>query len=288
MVNVHAEDGGLIDFLSEQLLASGRGGVEYLNAARPTSAEALATARIAEYGRVAGCPVYIVHLSCADALDAVRCARSAGAEVYVETRPAYLFLDASVYDRPDGAKFVTWPPIRRREDQDALWRALRVGEIQSYATDHTTWMAAEKLDPACTFADVPGGISNVQTSLGMLYNEGVRRGRITLSDFVALTATTPAKLFGLWPEKGSLRVGADADLYLLDPDATFSVASAEMESASDVDPYDGYEARGWPVLTMSRGEVVMRQGAVISAPGRGHLLRRRRFVDALEAAPRYR
>jgi dihydropyrimidinase len=277
IVMVHAEDGALIEHLSARLLAAGRGGVEYLNAARPTAAEALAVTKIAEYGRQAGCPVYIVHLSCNDALDAVRRARSAGAEVYVETRPAYLFMDSSIYDRPDGAKFVTWPPIRGRADQQALWDGIRTGEIQTYATDHTTWTVAEKLAPGLTFATVPGGVSNVQTSLGMLYSEGVGRGRISLSQLVALVSTNPAKLFGMWPRKGSLSIGADADLVLLDPHREFAITRSRMQSASDFDPYEGRSARGWPVLTMSRGEVIASKDEILSAPGRGQILRRAPF-----------
>jgi dihydropyrimidinase len=242
IVMVHAEDGALIEHLSARLLSSGRSGVEYLNAARPPAAEALAVARIAEYGRQTGCPVYVVHLSCADALNAVRRARSAGAEVYVETRPAYLFMDSSVYDRPDGAKFVTWPPIRG----------------------------------GLTFATVPGGVSNVQTSVGMLYSEGVARGRISLPQMVGLVSTNPAKIFGMWPQKGSLSVGADADIVLLDPRRDFQIAQSKMESASDFDPYEGRSVRGWPVLTMSRGEVIVSEGKILSAPGRGRILARTR------------
>lgn len=277
LLTVHAEDGALIDHVSQRLLADGRRTVRYLNEARPASAEAIAVARIAEYARQTGCPLYIVHLSCQAALDAVRHARSAGADVYVETRPAYLFLDSSVYDRPDGAKFVTWPPIRPRADQDALWGGLRCGEIQVYATDHTTWSLAQKMAPGLTFADTPGGVSNIQTSIGMLYSEGVRTGRISLSQMVALTAANPARLFGLWPRKGTLSVGADADVILFDPGKELTVRSSSMESASDFDPYEGRTVSGWPVLTMSRGEVIMCGGQVRSAAGRGELLRRGRF-----------
>jgi dihydropyrimidinase len=276
IVMVHAEDGALIEHLSARLLSSGRSGVEYLNEARPTAAEALAVAKIAEYGRQTGCPVYVVHLSCADALNAVRRARSAGAEVYVETRPAYLFMDSSVYDRPDGAKFVTWPPIRGSADQKALWDGVRSGEIQTYATDHTTWTLAEKLAPGLTFATVPGGVSNVQTSFGMLYSEGVSRGRISLPAMVALISANPAKIFGMWPQKGSLSVGADADIVLLDPRREFQVTQSKMESASDFDPYEGRSVLGWPVLTMSRGEVIVSEGQVLSTPGRGQVLKRAR------------
>jgi dihydropyrimidinase len=276
MVNVHAEDGALIDHLTERLLGAGRRSVEHLVEARPPAAEALATARVAEYARQVGCTVYFVHLSCRAALDAVRRARSEGASVYVETRPAYLFLDQSRYRLPDreGNCFVCWPPLRTPDDQVALWEGLRNGEIQTYATDHTTWLAAQKTDPALSFADVPGGVANVQTSVGMLYAEGVARGRISLSRMVEVTSTNPAKLFGMWPRKGSLSVGADADLVLIDPSRRFRVEAARMESRSDFDPYEGYESAGWPLLTVSRGEVIVREGEVRSQPGRGQFLRR--------------
>ncbi|MGH7921501.1 MAG: amidohydrolase family protein, partial [Candidatus Dormibacteraceae bacterium] len=214
MVNVHAEDGPLVDHLTSRLLEQGRRSVEHLAAARPPETEAIATATVAAYGRATGCAVYFVHLSCRAALDAVRDARRRGTEIYVETRPAYLYLDASRYTLPDGEgnKFVCWPPLRSLDDQEALWEGLRSGEIQTYATDHTTWMAAQKMDPSLSFDEIPGGVSNVQTSIGMLYSEGVAKGRISLAQFVEVTASNPARLFGLWPRKGTLLPGADADL----------------------------------------------------------------------------
>src|SRR5579884_1768803 len=267
MVNVHAEDGALIDHLTERLLTAGRRSVEHLVEARPPAAEALATARVAEYARQVGCTVYFVHLSCRAALEAVRRARGDG---------AYVFLDQSRYRLPDreGNRFVCWPPLRTPDDQVALWEGLRNGEIQTYATDHTTWLVAQKTDPSLSFAEVPGGVANVQTSVGMLYAEGVGRGRISLSRFVEVISTNPAKLFGMWPRKGSLSVGADADLVLIDPSRRFRVEAARMESRSDFDPYEGYESAGWPVLTVSRGEVIVREGEVLSTPGRGRFLRR--------------
>jgi dihydropyrimidinase len=281
MVNVHAEDQALVDHLTGRLLHQGRRGVENLVNARPAQAEAAATARVAAYAGALGVPVYIVHLSCRAALDAVRAARRAGARVYVETRPAYLYLDASRYRLPDrqGNKYVCWPPLREADDQAALWQGLASGEIQTYATDHTTWMAAQKLDPSLSFAEVPGGVSNVQTSIGMLYAEGVRTGRIPMTTFVAVTATNPAKLFGLWPRKGCLAVGSDADLVAIDPGRLFRVTAAAMHSRSDFDPYEGYEAHGWPALTISRGEVVVRDGQALAKPGRGLLARRGRYQD---------
>lgn len=279
MVNVHAEDGALIDHHTDRLLREGRRSVVHLGEARPPAAEALATARVAGYAAQVGCAVYFVHLSCRQALDAVRKARTEGAEVYVETRPAYLYLDSERYllPEPEGNKFVCWPPLRTPDDRAALWDGLRSGEIQTYATDHTTWMAAQKTDPSLVFSDIPGGVSNVQTSVGMLYGEGVRTGRISLNRFVEVTATNPARLFGMWPAKGTLAVGSDADVVLIDPKARFQVRASNMESRSDFDPYEGYEAVGWPVLTMSRGEVIVRDGRVSGRPGRGRFLRRTPF-----------
>ena len=276
IVNVHAEDDGLIRHLTSELLRQGKTEVSNLYDARPPEAEALATARIAAYAKAVGSVVYFVHLSCALALDAVRQARAAGGQVYVETRPAYLYLDRSRYQLPgrEGNKYVTWPPLRESADQLALWEGLRNGEIQTYATDHTTWKAAQKMNPALTFAEIPGGVSNVQTSIGMLFCEGVAKGRLTENQFAAICSTNPAKLFGLWPSKGTLAVGADADIMVIDPKRRFSIKSAAMESQSDFDPYEGYDATGWPTTVISRGEVIVDEGRVRSRPGRGALLRR--------------
>jgi len=279
MVSVHAEDEALIAHLTGRLLAAGRTGVPHLAEARPALAEALATARVAGYASAVGCAVYFVHLSSRQALMAVRDARAEGGQIYVETRPAYLYLDSSRYQLPDreGNKYVCWPPLRDREDQEALWLGLRNGEIQTYATDHTTWMADQKTNPELSFAEVPGGISNVQTSVGMLYAEGVRKGRISVNQFVAVCATNPAKLFGLWPAKGTLAPGSDADILLIDPERRFHVESRLMESRSDFDPYEGYETVGWPSTVIAGGEVIVEQGRVLSRPGRGRLLRRSRY-----------
>jgi dihydropyrimidinase len=278
IVNVHAEDDGLIRYLTAQLLGEGKRGVEHLAEARPPEAEALATERVATYAKATGAAVYFVHLSCREALDAVRRVRSRGAELYVETRPAYLYLDRGRYQQGlEGNKYVTWPPLRESEDQQALWSGLRLGEIQTYATDHTTWTAAQKMNPALSFADVPGGVSNVQTSIGMLYSEGVVHGRLTENQFVKVCSTNPAKLFGLWPAKGTLAVGSDADIMVIDPKRRFKVESRLMESRSDFDPYEGYESHGWPRTVISRGEVIVDDGKVLSRPGRGRLLRRGRY-----------
>jgi dihydropyrimidinase len=276
LVNVHAEDGALIEHLTRLLLSESRLEMDSLPVARPDLAEGLATEKIGVYGGVTRCPIYVVHLSAAAALEAVRRARARGAEVYIETRPLYLFLTEDCYCLPgqEARKYVAWPPLRRTSDQEALWEALARGEIQTYATDHTTWTLAQKTDPALSFAEVPGGVSNVESFVGMLYSAGVREGRISLSRFVEVISTNPAKLFGMWPRKGSIAVGSDADLTIIDPERRVTIAAERMQSSSDFDPYEGYEAVGWPVKTIVRGRVVVGDGELRVEQGCGELIRR--------------
>ena len=276
LVNVHAEDGALIDHLTRLLLRDGRREMDALPVARPDLAEGLATEKVAIYGGATRCPIYVVHLSSHAALESVRRARARGAEIYVETRPLYLFLTEESYCLPgeEARKYVAWPPLRKAADREALWDALARGEIQTYATDHTTWTLAQKTDPSLTFADVPGGVSNVESFVGMLYSAGVRDGRISLSRFVEVVATNPAKLFGLWPRKGTITVGSDADLTIIDPERRMRIESARMQSSSDFDLFEGHEAVGWPVTTIVRGRVVVDRGRLAADPGSGELLRR--------------
>jgi dihydropyrimidinase len=276
LVNVHAEDGALIDHLTEVLLAAGRFEMDALPEARPDVAEALATEKISVYGVATRCPIYVVHLSSLAGLEAVRRARARGAEVYVETRPLYLFLTEESYCLPgrEARKYVAWPPLRKEADRDALWDALARGEIQTYATDHTTWTLAQKTDASLGFADVPGGVSNIESFVGMLYSAGVRTGRLSLNRFVEVIASNPAKLFGMWPRKGTIAVGSDADLTIIDPEHRVQIASDRMQSASDFDPYEGYEAVGWPVKTIVRGRVIVDGGELHMERGSGELIRR--------------
>ncbi len=279
LVNVHAEDGALIDDLTRVLLAEGRREMDALPVARPDVAEGLATEKVGIYGGALQCPIYFVHLSSLEALEAVRRARRRGAEIYVETRPVYLFLDEGCYCLPgrEARKFVAWPPLRRAKDQEALWRAIANGEIETYATDHTTWTLEQKTDPSLDFASVPGGVSNVESLVGMLFSEGVRTGRLSMSRFVSLISTTPAKLFGLWPRKGTITVGADADFTVIDPERLMKIESPRMQSRSDFDPYEGFEATGWPVQTIVRGNVVVAHGELAVERGYGELIRRSRY-----------
>jgi dihydropyrimidinase len=276
LVNVHAEDGALIDDLTRVLLDEGKREMDALPLARPNVAEGLATEKVSVYGGETHCPIYFVHLSSLEALDAARRARMRGAEIYVETRPVYLFLDEGCYCLPgrEARKFVAWPPLRRKTDQDALWRAIARGEVDTYATDHTTWKLAQKTDPALDFASVPGGMSNVESLVGMLFSEGVQKGRVSLSRFVDLISTNPAKLFGMWPRKGTITVGSDADFTVIDPERRLKIESPRMQSSSDYDPFEGFEAVGWPVKTIVRGRVVVDGEELLAESTHGELIRR--------------
>jgi dihydropyrimidinase len=189
--------------------------------------------------------------------------------VYVETRPLYLHLTAERFEESDGAKYAGAPPLRSPRDRAALWAGLRFGDVDVLATDHAPWRLADKLDPALDAVDLRQGVADLETSLPMLWSEGVRRGRLTAERFVAVTATNPARLFGLSPRKGTIAVGADADVVVFDAEATRVVDGARMHSHADYSPYDGWEVTGWPAFTIRRGEVVAVGNDIQAAPGTG-------------------
>jgi dihydropyrimidinase len=276
---VHAEDASIIAVLRDELLAAGRRGVEWYSVSRPPLAEEVAARRAIAYAEAVEAPIYLVHLSSQGALNALRDAHSRGLPVYGETRPIYLYLTREVFDLPDGAgaKFVGQPPLRDRADADALWDALGAGELSTVCTDHLPHNAATKTDPQHTFATIPPGVSNLETLLPMLHSEGVLTGRLSLPRLVELTATNPARLAGLAPRKGTVAPGADADLVIFDPTLTRTVCADDMHSAADYDPFDGRRVTGWPVTTISRGDVIYENGRVIGAAGRGRFVPRARF-----------
>ena len=234
LVTVHAEEDCIVQQKTTELIQRGDVDVRFLPIARSDLAEAVAVARVAGYAMSLDMPVYFVHLSSARALGVIRYARSCGAHIFVETRPAYLFLDEEQYRLPDGQgrRYVCWPPLRKLGDRDALWAGIANGEVQVYGTDHTTWMLREKMEAGLRFDQIPAGFSNVETSLAMLYSEGVAKNRISIGQLVAVTSTNPARLFGLWPQKGAITIGSDADLVVFDPTLPFEVTSSRMHSRS--------------------------------------------------------
>ncbi|MGD9092338.1 MAG: dihydropyrimidinase [Anaerolineales bacterium] len=271
---IHCEDYAIIDDATQRLVAAGLNSLSYYPQSRPVISEVVATQRAVALAEVTGAPVYIVHLSSARALDVCAEAQSRGLPVYVETRPLYLHLTRECFQKPDGAKYVGQPPLREPSDQEALWTGINQGLIQTVCTDHAPWSLAAKLDPTHTLTNLRPGVANLQTMLPMLYSEGVRTGRLSLSRFVQVSSTNAARLFGLYPRKGTIAVGSDADLVVFDPERTRTIAGSMLKSNSDYSAFEGWNVTGWPALTLRRGEVVFSDDEVTSLPGSGKLIPR--------------
>lgn len=240
--------------------------------ARPAIAEEVAIAEIGVLARHTGCQTYIGHISSAAGLSALNRARKSGAPVMGETCPQYLLLDDSVYQRTDGHQFSVVPPLRGTLDQHALWTGLDRRELQAVSTDHCPFTRAQKDavrdEPAC----LPCGLPGVETLVSLLYSEGVARGKINLRRLAWVLAEGPAKAFGLWPSKGVIQQGADADLVLLDPDAAWEIRSEGLHMATDFSPYEARSIRGRVVGVLSRGEWLLRDGELLARPGRGRFI----------------
>jgi dihydropyrimidinase len=271
---IHCEDYGLIEDATAGLLGAGKSSLRYYAASRPVISEVVATQRTVAFAEATGAPVYVVHLSSERALEICVEAQYRGLPVYVETRPLYLHLTCERFQDPDGPKYVGQPPLREQGDVDALWAGIHEGVVHTVCTDHAPWSLAAKLDPAHSLTNLRPGVENLQTMLPMLYSEGVRAGRITLGRLVEVTSTNAARLFGLYPRKGTLAIGSDADLVVFDPGLTRTVNGSMLKSNADYSVYEGWQVTGWPVLTLRRGEIVFRDEQVIGRPGSGAILRR--------------
>jgi len=271
---VHCEDGAVMRFVHQRLAAEGRDAVRYYPDSRPVYTEASATERAIAMAQAAGAPIYVVHLSSAAALAHCRRARAAGERVYVETRPLYLYLTRERFEDPDGAKYVGAPALREPADVAALWGGLESGDIQCVCTDHAPWNLRQKLDPTLTVANARQGVADLETLMPMLFSEGVVKRGLSLSRFVEITSTNAAKLFGLYPQKGTIAVGADADLVVWDAERRRRIDGALMQSRAGYSVYDGLDVQGWPAYTISRGEVVLDHGTISAPRGRGRWVRR--------------
>jgi dihydropyrimidinase len=228
------------------------------------------------FAEATGTPIYIVHLSSRRALETCTRARARGVPVHVETRPLYLYLTEELLGDPDGARYVGQPPLRTDDDVAALWAGLHLGTVDTVGSDHAPWTLEQKLAVGDSLEELRPGVADLETLRPMLFSAGVATGRLSLARFVELTATTPARLFGLFPRKGVIAPGADADLVVWDPDEERVLDGSRGQSRAGYSPYDGTTVRGWPRHVLSRGELVLSAGEVVGGPtGRGPLRRGR-------------
>ncbi|MBU2575118.1 MAG: dihydropyrimidinase [Elusimicrobia bacterium] len=280
LVSIHAENGDMLAYLMKHLIEDGHTGPQYHPVAHPASAEGEATHRGLVLARMAGAPLYIVHLSSNEGLKEIKAARSRGQLVLAETCPQYLLLDDELYLQNgfEAAKWVMSPPLRDRAGQNKLWDGLRDGFIQTVATDHCSFNFKGQKDMGKdNFLKIPNGIPAVGDRVNLLYTYGVKKGRISRNQFAAVTAANPARIFGLYPEKGSIAPGSDADLLIMDPDRKWKITKENSHHNVDYSAFEGFELEGMPAVVISRGEVVARYNKFTGAPGRGKFIKRRKF-----------
>ncbi len=273
---MHAENGDVIDVLVQRALAEGKTAPKYHALTRPVRAEAEATHRAIALAEIAGVPIYIVHLSSAEALDMVTEARDRGLPAFAETCPQYLFLSYDDYEEPDfgGAKYVMSPPLREKAKQDQLWRGLAFNDLQCISTDHCPFCMKEKRLGEHDFSKIPNGAPGIETRMSLVYDGGVRPGRISLNRFVELTSTSPAKIFGLFPRKGTIAPGSDADIVVFDPNRVITLAAKTLHMNVDYNPYEGRQVTGATDTVLSRGRLVIEDGKFVGRAGSGSFLKR--------------
>jgi dihydropyrimidinase len=280
LICMHAENGGVIDTLVKEALRKGQHAPKYHALTRPTRAEGEATGRAIALAEMAGVPVYIVHLSCADALEKVKQARDMGLPAFAETCPQYLFLSIDDYEREgfEGAKFVMSPPLREKWHQDVLWKGILKNDLQVVSTDHCPFCMNEppqKQMGVDDFSKIPNGAPGIETRLMLLWDGGVRTGRIDVHRFVEIVAASPARMFGLWPKKGTIAIGSDGDLVLWNPSRSVTLSAATHHMRVDYNPYEGRVIQGAPEKVISRGEVIVDRGRFVGGRGRGRFVKRR-------------
>lgn len=288
LVMVHAENGYAAYFLQRLALKAGKTAPKYHAETRPPLVEAEATARAIALAELVDAPVFIVHLTCVEALKEVERGRDRGAEVLAETCVQYLYATKDDLDRPgfEGAKFVFTPPARTRADHEALWKALDEGVLENVSSDHAAAMFKGGKDHAGTddFTLIPNGGPGIEERMMMLWR-GVREGRISKEKFVEVTATRPARVFGLAARKGAIAEGLDADVLIWDPEKSFTITNDRLHHAVDFTNYEGREVIGAPRDVLLRGKVVVRDGDFVGTPGEGRFLRREKYQRVAAAAP---
>jgi dihydropyrimidinase len=287
LVMVHAENGDVIDVLVKQALAAGNTKPLYHALTRPPEAEGEATNRAIQLARLAGSPLYVVHVTCREAVEPIARARDKGWNVWGETCTQYFFNSLEDIAKPDfeGAKYVYSPPVRDKSNWDVLWNAVRTDILSAISTDHCAFLwDGQKTLGKDDFSKIPNGAPGLENRLQMIHEFGVRGGRITLNRMVELLATSPAKLFGLYPRKGTVAVGSDADLVVFDPEKRVTITAASQHSKSDYNLFEGTEVTGSPEVVLLRGHVLVENDELAAKPGIGQYIARARFGEELRPA----
>ena len=277
LICMHAENGGVIDVLTARALAEGKTAPVYHALTRPPLAEAEAVHRAIAIAEIAGAPVYIVHVSSEDALEQVREARDRGVPVFAETCPQYLLLSIEDLERPgfEGAKYVLTPPLRPKEHQGKLWDGLKHDQLQVVSTDHCPFcFADQKTLGRDDFTKIPNGGPGIENRMQLIYHYGVNSGKLSLNRFVEIVSTAPARIFGLYPKKGEIAPGSDADVVIWDPNAAHTISARTHHMRVDYSMFEGFEVRGNARTVLSRGEAIVDGGRFLGKAGRGHYLKR--------------
>jgi dihydropyrimidinase len=254
---------------------------------RPPETEGEATNRAIQLAHVAGAPLYVVHVSCKESVEPIALAREKGWDVWGETCTQYFFVDYTFLERPnfEGAKYVYTPPPRAKENQDVLWNAVRTDTLSAISTDHCAFLwDGQKSIGKDDFSKIPNGGPGLENRLQMIHEFGARAGRISLNRMVELLATNPAKLFGLYPRKGTIAVGSDADIVVFDPEQKVTISAKTQRSKTDYNLYEGTEVTGTPEIVLLRGQILVEGGELVAEPGVGQFVRRARFGEELKSA----
>jgi len=272
---IHCEDNETLRKAREKMVKEGRESLKYYADSRPVDSETIATQKAIDISKSTGAPIYIVHLSSEQALKICEKAKSENILVYVESRPIFLYLTREKYLDLDGALYVVQPPLRKKSDVEALWHGVRNGSINTIATDHAPHTREQKLNPDLTINKLVPGINELQVMLPMFYSKGVVSGKITIERFIELTSTNVAKLFGLYPRKGTIKIGSDADLVLWDLEEERVIRDEDMFSQAGFSIYSGHSNKGWPKITIRRGQVVFKNRKITAKAGTGQIIPRK-------------
>jgi dihydropyrimidinase len=288
---VHAENGELVFRLQQEIFDKGIHGPEGHPLSRPPAVEAEAANRAIRIAEMTHTPLYLVHTSCKESLDCIARARAEGQRVYGEVLAQHLVIDDSVYRNPDwreAAHYVMSPPFRAKEHQDALWKGLQAGLLQTTATDHCCFCTPQKAAGRDDFRKIPNGTGGIEDRMSVLWHHGVKSGKLTPSEFVAVTSTNCAKIFNIYPQKGAIAVGADADIVIWDPDASRTISVDTHHQNIDFNIYEGMEVTGVAATTISQGKVVWANGELLTVEGAGRYIKRPPFAPYFDAMAKAR